>query len=715
MKPILTQCNQKALTALKGGFFINQFEHGMYLYTVSDGKMKLKDGIVSYSGSGAVTTVNKIAARRFRFNASVSSYKNDRCYADYFFVKSDRISVVPNIGYALRIYSNGDLRIVRVYPNDIHEFELISTGLDFTRPHTFEVYVEQNDYWASELSVAVDGSETPYLFCDRCYAFELRENGYFSVKNENYTVTSTISDLEFLGEEIKTPDENAVHQVLLPDFIAGDNGERLIHWVFSDGYQLYKGVSIRTLKNEEISFVDYPGRTYVIPNNCMAEAFLVVAVSVDGKEAVAQRVELEDAAPQYTVEDQKRIIARPVDGTHAYPGFQTTDGREFVVKGFNYIELRHGDHSTFEPAIPDVNSADYDPLQTETWLKTLAKLKFNTVRCFLVTGNRLEGNRGLTGPAGSKEKLCRAYVLNLIDFLRRAHKYGIYVILNFTENEMIYSDYYRKMSKGATSQNILFSEDGIAAKADYLREILQIICDADPKLLNAILGIQGQNEFAYYNTSEPWVNTSGQYTYFDGTTYDMGDNESRHDLSRHALTVYHGAMRRVMDEFDPQMMLGEGSFTLDAVSKNSDDPNAYGVHPDCTGDNRFPVNMEDYLASGLDFFDMHNYWCGEQYYENEEKCMMLAYDNMKYESDRCRELRKTRPVILGEFGNCSTTDITDESISRSIGLLKSALNHGFAGGLYWTYQYIARKTDETDGRVSDYLIENLKKFYIFED
>ena len=706
--------NEKIFNALKGGFFVNQFQYSHYIDGINDGYILEENNKFSFVGNGTMTTVNRVNSHDFTFKASVKSSTGNLCYADYFFFKSDRLSVSPEYAYSLRIYSNGNFRIVRFYPKNIHEFELIKTGKDFTELHTFKVHYEQNDYLASEISVDIDGSNAPYTFIDRAYGFELRENGYFGVKTENYTVTATVADLEFSGAEEEIPDDAAAAQVLLPDYIVTESGDGVIHWVYSNDYYLYKGVSITDCKGKEIAFVDYPNNVFSVTDDYENNELYVTAISIDGKRAISQQVKLIDNANDYIVKEPKKLIIRPADDTHTSAGFMTEDGKEFLVKGFNYIELRYTDHSTFEPAIENVNSADYDPLQSETWLKTLASLGYNTVRCFLVAGNRLEGNRGLTGPRYSKEKLCYEYVYNLIDFLKRAQKFGIYVILNFTENEMIYSDYYREMSRGASGQNILFSKDGIAAKVDYLRTILQIISDKDSSLFNTLLGIEGQNEFAFYKTSQPWINTSGIYTYFDGTKYDMGDNESRHELAKHAMKTYYSELKAVLHEFDERLLLGEGSFTMAAVNKRSDDPLAYGVHPECSGDARVPVNMVDYLSAGLDFFDMHDYWCGEQYYPNEEKCIDMSLENMKYDTEECKALRRTKPVILGEFGNCSTTDMTEESMSKSVGLLKEAIKRGFAGGLFWTYQYIARRSDKTDGRISDYLLDNLKYFYFFD-
>ena len=120
---------------------------------------------------------------------------------------------------------------------------------------------------------------------------------------------------------------------------------------------------------------------------------------------------------------------------------------------------------------------------------------------------------------------------NFIDFLTRAQKYGIYVMPCFTENEMLDNKYFKKMAKGATKQGILFSEDGIKAKQHYIELFLQYIKKKDPKLINSLFALTMQNEFAFHSDEAPFNQLSGTYTFLDGTSYDMTNDDDRRALA----------------------------------------------------------------------------------------------------------------------------------------------------------------------------------------
>jgi len=392
------------------------------------------------------------------------------------------------------------------------------------------------------------------------------------------------------------------------------------------------------------------------------------------------------------------------------------------MNGFNYVELRYGDHSTFEPAIDGVNTADYDPLQAETSFKYLAMHGYNTVRVFMVAGVRREGNAGLTGPYADTNGLYIPYMENFYDFLERAQKYGIYVITNFSENEMISSNYYRKMAAGNSGQGLLFSEEGMAAKVDYVKLVAQYVKErslqehGSDKVLNALLAIQAQNEFAFYSTQAPFNMTSGIYEYFDGTKYDMSNMQERRALAMHAAKTYYQAIYDAVKEVDPQLMLCEGTFTLAAVGKDISDPEVYGIHPNAgKADNRFPLTTEEYLELPLDFLDVHVYGNVKDKNQKDPVAFMKKeMDAFQCTTERALELRKSKPLILGEYGDWAFKMVEAE-YEYSVELLKAAVDNGMAGGLFWTLNTtLASNGDETEGLFFDRMLENLERFAVLQ-
>jgi hypothetical protein len=121
-------------------------------------------------------------------------------------------------------------------------------------------------------------------------------------------------------------------------------------------------------------------------------------------------------------------------------------------------------------------------------MRILKSNDYNLVRVFIKTGERGSEHTQIRGLAGAPDTkgISAAYMDNFVDFLTRAQKYGIYVMLCFCENEMPDNDYFKKMARGATKQGILFSEDGIKAKQHYIELFLKYIKEKDPELINSV-------------------------------------------------------------------------------------------------------------------------------------------------------------------------------------------------------------------------------------
>ena len=695
-------------------FFMAQSQHNMNKYMIADGKLSGENGKYSYTGSGAINTVDKLDARQFKFKGAVSSSDGSECYADFQFIKDNRANITNYNGYTLRVRSDNTIQLLRYINGVEYVFPAFATGKDLSQIHTYTIKVEKTGAISSLISIWIDDEEMAYRYKDSKYGPNLQTAAFFGVMNSQFTVTSTVEDLEIVGNEEYFADESATNQVILPEYLVEEDGRKMIHWVYATD-DVYKGVSIRTIDGKELGLVTFPDNIFVLPDDHKYTQLYAVAIRCDGQEAIKQLVDLTEDRSKYYCEEQKRVIVRPADDEHPTAGFQTIDGEEFIVKGFNYCELRYADHSTFEPAIENVNSADYDPLQAETWLKNLSAYGYNTVRVFLVTGVRREGNRGLSGTDYNGNGIYIPYMENFYDFLNRAQKYGIYTIFNFSENEMITNDYYKKMSGGGNyGQMLLFNEDGMNAKCDYIKLILNYIKERKPSLLNALLAVQAQNEFYFESYWGPWTQLSGTYKYFDGTTFDMGNDYERYALAQHAMKTYYGAIRDAIDEIDPTLMLCEGTFTLDAVGKNSNDIKYLSMRQEVAsevGDSRFPMTIEDYLNSDIDFLDIHIYAGGSM---TPEQIVKTQLNTMEYYTPHCTNLRKSKPIILGEYGAYEIPGITLKTVELCNKLQNAALEEGFAGSLFWTMKILSESTDCADGAIGDRFKYYLEHFYVYD-
>jgi len=100
------------------------------------------------------------------------------------------------------------------------------------------------------------------------------------------------------------------------------------------------------------------------------------------------------------------------------------------VNGFNYLRRRAaegkagGDHATFD-ADTERSKAHYDPKQAEAIFRTISQAGYNTVRVFII--GRSTVNPGVAGDYDEKKALYEPYRENVLDFLRRATRYGIRV------------------------------------------------------------------------------------------------------------------------------------------------------------------------------------------------------------------------------------------------------------------------------------------------
>jgi len=394
-----------------------------------------------------------------------------------------------------------------------------------------------------------------------------------------------------------------------------------------------------------------------------------------------------DTRTGVVVERYLERITVKKDSPHAYFTKKAKD-HPFLVKGFNYVPLRGGDHAAFDAATT-TTEAHYNPKRVENMLSTMEKHGYNTVRVFII--GRSKRNPGIGGNYKATRGTYAPYVRNFIDFLKRATRHGIYVLPTFGDGDLPENQYYQRMlppeHEGTTP--IYFTREGIEAKKQYVTDFLRAIKQKDPKLISGLLGVELQNELSVRDSEWPFNVTNGTVTVANGNTYDMSSASDRRRLMNEGLRYYHNELVDAIKEVDPELLVAEGVFTMQAVGKSL--KTHRGLFPDSSRhDDRYPPDLAALGQSDLDFIDVHYYKRKKKNTLNEHFHEDMA--SLRLWSDQMRPIRKKKPIILGEFGAWYKIQGPSASARRAMLAIRNlALEAGFSGYLFWTYDTFAQE------------------------
>jgi len=506
---------------------------------------------------------------------------------------------------------------------------------------------------------------------------------------------------------------NYINAQIFPVYFADvikEGNKEILHFEWRPDYLTYDRAVITDHKGEMVAVLSYPLHTLDITQIQGHSTLFITAEDINEEKSEPVKVDLHiDYSSLYADGPAERIMIKKQRGENArFVGTQS--GMEFIAKGVNFCGIRLADHDSFEPDIiatqahvdrvgrvnsnpatslvHPVKEGDriqfYDSHRSETLMRILKSNGYNLVRVFVKPGERgseITHIRGMSGPTNT-QGLSDAYMDNFVDFLTRAQTYGIYVMPCFTENEMLDNDYFKALSKGASKQGILFSEDGIRAKQHYMELFLQYIKKQNPELINSLFALSMQNEFAFHSDEAPFNQQSGSYTFIDGSSYDMADDEQRRDLANAAIQNYYAKMKEAVAANAPGLLLGEGTFSMGAVGKTYE--NSKGIRAiEGNKDLRFPMTAVELLKTDIDFLDFHVYRWGCP--GTGAEVFKYFAENMKLFTPEAKELMKNKPIIMGEFGSFNFDETTlDEAIDFVKELNKAALDFGFKGSAYWT-------------------------------
>jgi len=364
--------------------------------------------------------------------------------------------------------------------------------------------------------------------------------------------------------------------------------------------------------------------------------------------------------------------------------------KPFFVKGFNYIRLRAksgkvgGDHSTFDARTKKTKAA-YDPNAAEKMFSILSKSGYNTVRVFLI--GRSTVNPGIAGDYDTTKALYEPYADNFIDFLRRATRHNIRVFPTFGDGAIPNNAYYRKKpikGKGFNKNALILTQEGIKARVEHITSLLAYVKKKAPGLLPTLLGLQCQNEAYLTAKLWPFNQNKGSFKAANGKTYDLSKTADRQRLMDEGYRYYHKQIVSAVKAIDAEMLVSEGVFVPAAVGKNYDSKHA-GVWPGKTPDERYPPKLTAIGTGVLDFLDVHFYHVTP----NPKAVPQQFRRNLGstgFFSPEMRKIRKTTPVIMGEFGAFDDHEKTFAKAVENVVLVRDLANKEKVNGmLYWTY------------------------------
>jgi hypothetical protein len=392
------------------------------------------------------------------------------------------------------------------------------------------------------------------------------------------------------------------------------------------------------------------------------------------------------ATAQAQLDPLERIGIRPGEegAQFVLKGSET----HFFVRGFNYIRLRAaegkagGDHATFD-ADTSGTKAHYDPDRAEAMFSALSKAGYNTVRVFIIGRSKI--NPGIAGDYDTTTSLYEPYMDNVLDFLRRATRHRIRVFPTFGDGGVPLNAYYRERVRASDHNKNVFvlTEEGISARVEHITSFLSYIKNNEPDLLPTLLGLECQNEAYLCANQWPFTEKGGTFQAANDKTYDLSETDQRQALMDEGYRHYHQRVVTAVKAIDPEMLVAEGVFVPRAVGK---DPQTHaGVWLGKTKDERYPPTLTAIGIGSLDFLDVHFYHVtpdpekvAEQFRRN--------LGSTGFFSPEMAEIRKTKPIIMGEFGAFDNHEKTFAAAIDNLVQVRDLANKEKVNGmLFWTY------------------------------
>jgi hypothetical protein len=340
-------------------------------------------------------------------------------------------------------------------------------------------------------------------------------------------------------------------------------------------------------------------------------------------------------------------------------GIFTLNHAQTFLRGSNYIRLIDATmHATFEPDL-------YPRWDIETALEQMHSYGYNYVRVFLDCPTLYNGF-GLSSPG-----IPISYTQNVIDFLIKASNYQIAVMLTASWNPLNYQSIVNSypMPANVTGTNaIIFHAGQAAAKAQFMKDLLNEIKTASSIAFQTIFAIDIFNEISVSVQQEPFSLTSGIVS-FSGVSYDMAIGNDRQQLVDIAGNIWLNTVTEAIKSIAPTILVTASLFSPNAVGHDGFD--GVQVRPP-NADDRYPLRPGSLINSLADYIDLHVY----------------SSTNTRAEFEGAG-LTSAKPLLLGETGAFKSNYPNPSSAAIGIqNLMIESVNYGFTGWGIWTWDTI---------------------------
>jgi hypothetical protein len=345
---------------------------------------------------------------------------------------------------------------------------------------------------------------------------------------------------------------------------------------------------------------------------------------------------------------------------------ERASGKPFLPRGFNYIRLfPRRSHNTFDPE-------HYDAAALDEALERWSHDGFNVVRVFLHATAHVRG----TIAQPNQEGLSAAYIANVADFLDRARRHRIAVML-CTESFPRVAPYRDTLGHGSPlldEPNACYLAAGhVEAKARFLQDLIRGLHAASPTCLGAVFSYDLQNEFCYHG-GPPFTLPSGTLKAANGKTYALPGQ--RQALADDGAIYFVNRMVDAIHEVHPHALVSASVFTYHAVSRSG--PGDFSVKK-AGWQNRVPFRPLAILRSQADFLDLH-------FYASDAEAWQRDLASVEFGKVRDLARRLGKPMIVGEFGAFKRPFPNVEPAASWMGALAELFEReGFVGWLHWTY------------------------------
>ena len=627
-----------------------------------------------------------------------------------------------NKGYGIVVQAEGMITIVKqtsgAYFLSTNSLKLImgepfEADKSYHMTITFETYETETGV-AADIAVYLNGALEGYKVTDPTCGVAYQQ-GYIGVQKMNYDEEITLSNLCYEGETVDTDEgkNTEVKNVYLPQFYAKDKhnfaqfeGKNFLRWSYAKDNDYIRSISIKS-GSTTLTTVEYPTNEIEIPDEYVGQTITITVNTVDDTFSNLEYV-LQDNRASYEVDEERygdRIAIRENNVT-GIAEFYYNDGvnspensRRFIPVGHNYLLLKDSwEASNFE-ASSYVTLNNYDPMETEAMLALLAKNNYNSLRMFLGSMH----NDTVGGMAGSpsynqpedfwyyngKAAFYQAYMDNLIDFMTRCQKYGIYCLFVLGV-QCPQTELFHEANANFHSINTAYLTNiQIEGKKMYVEALTTYFQEYDrnngTQLMNTIFALSNDNE-SYYNGGAWPFNTKDTLTFANGKTYNMDSKDDRQAAADEGKLYFYEQISKKVKEMDSELLFCEGTFTLFATNNYSDEnpTGNYGI----SNNGAFPTTLDVMLKSAIDFMDVHLYYTADMNNADStmDKIIAVNMRSMKY-GPEVRAMQAKKPIIMGEFGAFRSNTKNDfekgkEIISGKIDLLLSD-TYAFQGFMVW--------------------------------